>query len=113
MVNRNTPISYKAAHDRVRRLWGSASQYRCVTCNESAQQWAYDDPDFLIGHGGTRSFTTGELIPMTYSQWPEFYMSMCRSCHKRKDLAARGGRINNCGRRNRGGPTWKTMRKSA
>jgi len=116
VTNRSTQVSYAGAHYQVRKIWGRASQYACVTCSRPAHQWAYDgtDPESLTGYStGCKSWTTGELIPLLYSRWPEFYMPMCRSCHKGKDLAARGGRIDNRGRRNPGGPTWKSMRRSA
>jgi hypothetical protein len=62
---------YQAAHRRVRKLWGRASQYPCVMCDHQAEQWAYDWAD-----PSSREY---------YSDWPEFYMPLCRSCHVKFD----------------------------
>lgn len=74
--------SYTTAHQRVSTLWGKASLYPCITdCGRPAREWAYDgtDPEQLYGKRvGGMSY---------YSAWPEFYMPMCLSCHKRRDKA--------------------------
>lgn len=64
---------YTRAHDRCRRLWGSAKQYPCVHCGGRATDWAYDhtDPE------AQWAFTEGA----PYSNWPEFYMPLCKRCH--------------------------------
>jgi hypothetical protein len=77
--------SYSAVHHRCRQLWGRVHQYPCVECGEPAEEWAYDgkDPTELYREnsdwGKLRS-----IIP--YSRFPEFYMPMCKSCHKRRDM---------------------------
>lgn len=71
-------VSYRGAHGRCTTLWGSASQYPCVQCGETASDWAYDGTDEteLVDGTGRR-----------YSAWPEFYMPMDRSCHRLFDRA--------------------------
>jgi hypothetical protein len=77
-----TWCSYQAAHTRIRALWGRASQYPCTHCGVTSThaQWAYDgsDPDELT------STQWGQ--PMSYSMWPEYYLPLCRPCHKAQDL---------------------------
>jgi hypothetical protein len=75
-------VTYSASHDRVYALWGSASQYPCVKCGCTAQDWCYDgaDQDQILGS------KNGSAL-MHYSVWPEFYMPMCRKCHFRRDRA--------------------------
>lgn len=67
---------YQNAHNRVRRLWGKPTQYPCVLCNGPATQWAYDGTDPTARTGIERCW---------YSNWPEFYMPLCRTCHSRFD----------------------------
>lgn len=78
-------VTYHAAHKRLAALWGSARLHPCVKCLKDAQDWAYDgtDPDELCT-GGRR-----------WSRYPEFYMPMCKSCHKMLDNEA-GGRRQPC-----------------
>lgn len=75
-------ITYQNAHDAVRRLWGSPSQYQCVACAAVAHSWAYDGSDPGQQYGPNNSGTKGWHY---YSVWPEFYMPMCRACHVRRD----------------------------
>lgn len=69
-------VGNKAAHIRIRKLWGKATEHVCVGCGGEAHQWAYDgtDPTELPDPQFGR-----------YSLHPEFYMPMCRSCHARYD----------------------------
>lgn len=73
---------YSAAHNRVRRLRGAASNRQCVDCGVGAFHWSYDhsDPDELMAHGRSGR-------PMAYSAKIEHYVPRCVSCHKRHDLA--------------------------
>lgn len=64
---------YQNAHNRVRRLWGNAKLYQCVRCAGPAHDWAYDGTDPTACMGVERCF---------YSVWPEFYMPLCRNCHR-------------------------------
>ena len=77
-------LGYMAAHDRVRVLWGRASEHCCVGCEKPARDWAYDGTDPSERYG-TNSVGTY----LHYSVWPEFYMPMCRGCHLKRDAALR------------------------
>jgi hypothetical protein len=78
------------AHARVYREWGLASQYPCVECGGTAKDWAYDGTDptqlFVESNSGRRRSSTrkGWLF---VSRYPEFYMPMCKKCHKSMDGA--------------------------
>jgi hypothetical protein len=82
-------VKYRGAHKRIERTWGKARNHSCLGCGGPASQWAYDytDPD------ERSEIVSGK--PMAYSQWPEFYMPMCSSCHLTKD-------------RNRDGYVWRS-----
>lgn len=78
-------IGYTAAHDRVRRLHGSASEHPCSQCGDAAYHWAYDhsDPHELV------QVINGSACP--YSPDPDRYRPMCVPCHKEYDLAILSG----------------------
>jgi hypothetical protein len=63
-------------------LWGSASQYPCVICGRSAEDWAYDGAD------PTERLQEASGSYQRYSRFPEFYMPMCRKCHLGRDKGA-------------------------
>lgn len=69
-----------AAHNRCRMLWGKADQYPCIECRKQAKDWAYDgtDPTQLYAQGSDGTWTW-------LSRFPEFYMPMCRKCHRVRD----------------------------
>jgi transposase-like protein len=75
--------TYVAAHHRCRTLWGSARQYPCVACGDPAEDWAYDGTDPTERHD-----TRVEWV-VAYSKFPEFYMPMCKPCHKERDVECR------------------------
>lgn len=79
----NKVLTYSSAHNRVKALWGSASNYRCVECGGQGRDWAYDhtDPTQLYGEG-----RWGQVV--AFSIWPEYYMPMCKSCHTKLDHGA-------------------------
>lgn len=68
-------ITYSAAHARVTRERGRASEYVC-TCGAPATDWGYDytDPDEWVDENGFR-----------YSGDTSRYVPMCRSCHRIAD----------------------------
>ena len=70
--------SYITAHIAVARERGKASEQDCVECGETAAHWAYthDDPNELRSRQG-----------WPYSLDVARYVPMCRTCHKRYDLA--------------------------
>lgn len=76
-------LSYAGAHQRVRRELGRASDNPCVKCGRQATDWAYDrtDPSECVGY---QSY----MRRCVYSQWPEFYMPLCRDCHTALDNGA-------------------------
>ncbi|SHY11795.1 Uncharacterised protein [Mycobacteroides abscessus subsp. abscessus] len=79
----NNPIWVGAAagsttvHQRIRRARGSATNYRCIDCGETAAHWSYDhtDPDqkYCPDKG-------------PYSLDIDRYHPRCVSCHKRFDM---------------------------
>jgi hypothetical protein len=75
-------VGYAAAHDRVRRLHGSASLHSCVDCGQSAYHWSYNHDDPNEKHATLRLM----LRPVAYSDKPEHYSARCVPCHKRFDL---------------------------
>lgn len=77
-------IVYASAHTRVYTMWGSATQYPCITCGEAADDWAYDgcDPHELVSD---QPKTRG----CAYSMDPQWYMPLCQSCHKVMDNSKR------------------------
>lgn len=77
--------TYEAVHQRVRKVFGAASQQTCVGCSSQAEQWAYDGTDPTeVWSTQPWSNRNGASIA-AYSRYPEFYMPMCRSCHTKRD----------------------------
>ena len=78
---RSDDAGYGAAHDRIRRARGAASEHDCVGCGGSAYHWSYDhsDPDERVA-------TEPPLTGIAYSLNPEHYSPRCVPCHKRFDL---------------------------
>jgi hypothetical protein len=70
--------TYQAAHQRVRKALGRASDQSCVDCGARARHWSYNhgDPNGLFEEG---------LGP--YSSDPKWYEARCVRCHKKFDLA--------------------------
>jgi hypothetical protein len=75
--------TYIAAHRRCRQLWGSSTQYPCVACGKPAEDWAYDGTDPTESHDDRVEWV------VAYSRFPEFYMPMCKPCHKSRDVEKR------------------------
>lgn len=73
-------LGYDAAHRRVRRERGPASQHSCIDCGKPAREWSYrgGDPAELISGSAERREHPG----MPYSIKPEFYDPRCTSCHR-------------------------------
>lgn len=65
-------MSYDRAHAAVKRLWGVARNYPCVKCDGPAHEWAYDWCDDTTEN---------------YSLFLEFYMPLCRTCHRQYDFS--------------------------
>lgn len=80
--NRIGNPGYNAAHTRVERANGKASEWFCVDCPTPtlAAEWSYDglDPDELIG--------TGQYAGRKYSLKIEHYHPRCKQCHTAYDV---------------------------
>ncbi|WP_153175994.1 hypothetical protein [Streptomyces sp. E2N171] len=66
--------SYRAIHQRLRRLNGPASHHACDWCGRTADHWAYN-------HADENEIYAERL----WSLDPEHYRPMCRKCHQRLD----------------------------
>lgn len=77
---------YKTVHDRLRKIKGPASRYRCeiLGCAAHAQEWAYDhtDPDELTFMQRGR--------PIAFSANLDRYRPWCRSHHRLYDFLIAG-----------------------
>lgn len=73
-------VGYRAAHERVVRDRGAASNQTCVGCGSPASHWSYNNacPDELVSPSGLR-----------YSPNPNSYSPRCTPCHSRFDRAER------------------------
>lgn len=78
---RGEEVGYWAAHTRIKRSRGPASNLNCVDCGLNARHWSYnhDDPDEQYETAITSN-------PIAYSAKPEHYSPRCVSCHKVFDL---------------------------
>jgi len=78
-------LTYHGAHHRCGALWGAAKYHPCCRCGKPAADWAYDgtDPTELYHDTGIED-AVRSILP--YSRFPEFYMPMCKVCHKQRDL---------------------------
>ncbi|TYL51038.1 hypothetical protein [Agromyces mariniharenae] len=78
------PISYRAAHARVRAERGPASAQWCDGCGERAEEWAYTGSslDEQVGppYRGAEDFAL-------WSPYPADYAPMCRRCHHELDAS--------------------------
>lgn len=77
----DTVVGPAGMHHRLRAIWGPAANHPCVEdCGWMAQDWAYDgtDPEASLGR-------TGTWKGIWYSLYPEFYMPLCRKCHRTRD----------------------------
>jgi hypothetical protein len=72
-------VGYKGMHDRVRQLYGDATENPCRQCGKRADQWAYDhaDPD-----------ERQDRKQHSYSIDPAHYLPLCHSCHRKLDRKA-------------------------
>jgi len=73
-------ITYSAAHKRINKYRGAASEYRCIDCGEKAEDWSLVHSarakDLTAIHGG---------YTLYYSGSQEDYEPRCRACHKKYD----------------------------
>ena len=87
-------VTYRSAHTRNERLWGTADNYPCIECGDTAKEWAYDGTD--PSERTERVKVNGEYYPVRYSVWPEFYAPLCFSCHRKNDRSAWAARRTHC-----------------
>jgi hypothetical protein len=75
-------VSYAQAHLRLKVDRGRPVAFACVTCGDTAREWAYvgGDPDELIERGRAYSLDQSRYVPM------------CFPCHRRHDRARADGR---------------------
>lgn len=75
---RGADVGYSAAHRRVYRERGSASQHRCIDCEGEAAQWSYtkDCTDERVGEAGN-----GQEAPYCPGGHAECYVPRCVTCH--------------------------------
>ena len=78
-ITKQSPVlSYEAAHNRVRRIRGKASDLDCVNGNHKAEEWALSKDAKGVILGKPKGLTE---TPRTYSILPNDYIPMCRKCH--------------------------------
>jgi hypothetical protein len=88
MANRAKPddeIGYTAAHDRVRRVYGSATARACVDCSSRADGWS-----LKRDAGAARPAAAGKGAGLMISPDPSDYEPRCGKCHCAYDNYARG-----------------------
>lgn len=78
-------VTYHGAHQRCGALWGAAKHHPCVVCGKPAADWAYDGTDPTELYDAQDYFNQVRTI-LPYSRFPEFYMPMCKTCHKQRDM---------------------------
>lgn len=78
---------YQAAHWRVRRQRGHATEHRCVDCHGQAFHWSYNHEclDELMAD------VSGYEV--AYSPHPDQYDPRCVPCHKRFDIGRKDAAI--------------------
>ena len=70
-------MNYRTIHSQVRRARGPASDHTCTSCEDPAQDWAYQ-------HTGETLFCDRTGAP--YSANIDDYAPMCKGCHRQFDL---------------------------
>jgi len=73
--------TYRGAHYRVTTKRGPAREHFCAECNGNAAEWAYlgGDPNERVGFPDMTGRTA------KFSPNPDYYVPMCRPCHRRAD----------------------------
>lgn len=77
--------THSGAHQRLYALWGRAADYPCVLCGDQAVEWAYDGTDPTQGYSASKGNGDGTAPYNWFSSWPEYYMPLCRGCHRARD----------------------------
>lgn len=71
-------MGYMSAHNRNRKVNGRAAEKHCEHCDLPADDWALD-------HGKPGIVTTEDRFG-AYSDNPDDYIPLCKSCHKAFDF---------------------------
>lgn len=79
-------VTYHGAHQRCAALWGAAKHHPCVECGKAAADWAYDGTDPTEKYYDAPDDFDAVRTILPYSRFPEFYMPMCKACHKQRDM---------------------------
>lgn len=79
---RGDEIGYSAAHWRLRKQRGKASNYACVDCDLQAEHWSYDLKDPNCRYENFQGKT------LAYSLKVEHYQPRCVQCHALHDRSA-------------------------
>jgi len=77
-------VSYSQAHLRMKKDRGRPSRFACVSCGDTAREWAYmgGDPDEFNDSPTGRAYSLDQSL----------YEPMCMPCHRRHDRALADGR---------------------
>lgn len=78
---RKAVTGYFNAHKRVKWARGPATQFACVDCNRSANEWA-----LIAGMGECSELIRGRYL-LSYSMDVNNYEPKCFKCHRSKDFA--------------------------
>jgi hypothetical protein len=57
-----------------------------VVCGKPAADWAYDGTDPTERYYDARDYFNQVRTILPYSRFPEFYIPMCKACHKQRDM---------------------------
>lgn len=85
----STPCSYEAAHRRIRRARGAASEWRCIRCGAQAEQWSYREgsPREIAGARVVRRHGGAIVSNVRWSPDPADYDPLCAADHGRATRA--------------------------
>lgn len=76
-ARRRPVVDYPAAHRRLQRDLGKATEHRCADCGGPAAEWSYI--------GGAPDEARGGPQNCPYSHDSAYYQPRCHSCHRRRD----------------------------
>jgi hypothetical protein len=74
---------YWKVHRAVKDIHGPAKLHDCAFCSRDAHDWAYNHRDSNEG--------VAKYNSCAYSNDPNFYIPLCRPCHRRFDKKHRRG----------------------
>ena len=80
-VDLTAPVTYAAAHKRVRAKRGPATAYRCVDCGEPANEWSYNHCEAMYELEQAVRGERGHVSMLRFHPNPIYYSPRCRTCH--------------------------------